>query len=78
MTRMFNDAATWMRLPAGIAVAGGAATVAAALAHVAIIDITGGVAAIAAALRRCRGRRKTQPDPRRSSAGKCPISGRKS
>jgi len=48
MTRMFNDAATWMRLPAGIAVAGGAATVAAALAHVAILDITGGVAAIAA------------------------------
>ncbi len=48
MTRMFNDAATWMRLPAGIAVAGGAATVAAALAHLAILDITGGVAAMAA------------------------------
>ena len=48
MTRMFNDAATWMRLPAGIAVAGGAATVAAALAHIAIVDITGGVAALAA------------------------------
>ncbi len=30
MTRMFDDAAAWMRLPAGIAVAGGAATVAAA------------------------------------------------
>jgi len=48
MTRMFDDATHWMRLPAGIAVAGGAATVAAALAHVAIIDITGSVAAIAA------------------------------
>ena len=48
MTRMFNDAASWMRLPAGIAVAGGAATVAAALAHLAIIDITGSVAAVAA------------------------------
>jgi len=48
MTRMFNDAAAWMRLPAGIAVAGGAATVAAALAHIAIVDITGSVAAVAA------------------------------
>jgi len=48
MTRMFNDAASWMRLPAGIAAVGGAATIAAALAHVAIIGITGGVAAIAA------------------------------
>ena len=48
MTHMFNDAASWMRLPAGIAVAGGAATVAAALAHLAIVDITGSVAALAA------------------------------
>jgi len=48
MTRMFNDAAAWMRLPAGIAVAGGAAAVAAALAHIAVVDITGSVAAIAA------------------------------
>ena len=48
MTRMFNDAAAWMRLPAGIAVAGGAATVAAALAHLAIIDITGVAATLAA------------------------------
>ena len=48
MTRMFNDAASWMRFPAGIAVAGGAATIAAALAHVAVIDITGSVAALAA------------------------------
>jgi small GTP-binding protein len=48
MTRMFNDAATWMRLPAGIAMVGGAATVAAALAHIAIVDITGSVAAVAA------------------------------
>jgi GTPase SAR1 family protein len=49
MTRMFDDAAAWMRLPAGIAVAGGAATIiAATLAHMAIVDITGSVAAIAA------------------------------
>jgi small GTP-binding protein len=47
MTRMFDDAAAWMRLPAGIAVAGGAATIAAALAHLAIIGITGSVAGIA-------------------------------
>jgi small GTP-binding protein len=47
MTRMFDDAATWMRLPAGIAVAGSAATVAAALAHLAIIGITGSVAGVA-------------------------------
>jgi hypothetical protein len=47
MTRMFDDAAAWMRLPAGIAVAGGAATVAAALAHLAIIGITGSVAGVA-------------------------------
>jgi GTPase SAR1 family protein len=48
MTRMFNDAATWMRLPAGIAAGGVAATVAAALAHVAIVDITGSLAAVGA------------------------------
>lgn len=48
MTRMFDDATTWMRFPAGIAVAGGAATIAAVLAHVAIVDITGSVAALAA------------------------------
>jgi GTPase SAR1 family protein len=48
MTRMFDDAATWMRLPAGIAVVGGAATVAAALAHLAIIGIAGSVAGVAA------------------------------
>ncbi|MGA3171377.1 MAG: dynamin family protein [Chthoniobacteraceae bacterium] len=47
MTRMFNDAASWMRLPAGIAAVGGAATVAAALAHVAIVGITGSFAALA-------------------------------
>jgi small GTP-binding protein len=48
MTRMFDDAATWMRLPAGVAVVGGAATIAAALAHVAIIGIMGSVAGVAA------------------------------
>ncbi len=48
MNRMFNDAASWMRLPAVIAGAGGAATVAAALAHIAIVGIAGSVAAVAA------------------------------
>ena len=48
MTRMFNDAASWMRLPVGIAAAGGAVTIAAVLAHLAIVDITGSVAALAA------------------------------
>ena len=45
MTRMFNDAATWMRLPACIAVVAAAATIAAALAnHIAIVDTAGAVA----------------------------------
>ena len=48
MTKMFDDAAAWMRVPAVIAGAGGAATVAAVLAHVAIIGITGSVAGVAA------------------------------
>ena len=49
MTRMFNDAAAWMRVPAGIAVlSGSAAAVAAYLAQAMIFDVTGGVAALAA------------------------------
>jgi GTPase SAR1 family protein len=48
MTRMLDDAASWMRLPAGVAVAGGVATVAAALAHLAILGITGSVAGVGA------------------------------
>jgi small GTP-binding protein len=48
MTRMFDDAAAWMRMPATVAAAGGVATVAAVLAHVAIIGITGSVAAVGA------------------------------
>jgi len=37
-----------MRLPAGVAAVGGAATIAAALAHLAIIPVTGAVAAVGA------------------------------
>jgi len=48
MTRMFDDAAGWMRLPAGIAAIGGAATIGAAIAHLAIIGIAGSVAGVAA------------------------------
>ncbi|HEX4084863.1 MAG TPA: dynamin family protein [Chthoniobacteraceae bacterium] len=49
MTRMFDDAAVWMRVPAGIAVLGGAAAaVAASLAQAMIFDITGTLAAAAA------------------------------
>ena len=48
MTRMFDDAAAWMRLPAIVAGAGAGATIAAALAHLAIIGITGSVAGVAA------------------------------
>ena len=48
MTKAFSSASTWLRLPAGIAAVGGAAAIAAALAHVAIVDVTGTVAAVAA------------------------------
>jgi small GTP-binding protein len=48
MTKMFNDAAAWMRLPGIAAVAGGGATLAALLAHVAIVGIAGSVTAVAA------------------------------
>jgi GTPase SAR1 family protein len=48
MTRMFDDAASWMRPPAVIAVAGGAATIGAFIAHLAIVGIAGSVAAVAA------------------------------
>lgn len=48
MTKAFSDASSWLRVPAGVAALGGAAAIAAALAHIAIVDITGTVAGVAA------------------------------
>ncbi len=48
MTRAFGEASAWLRVPAGIAVLGGATALAAALAHIAIVDVTGTLAGIAA------------------------------
>ncbi len=39
--KLFEDAANWIRVPAGVAAAGGVATVVAILAHSAIVDVTG-------------------------------------
>ena len=46
--RLFSETANWLRVPAGIAAAGGLATLVAALGHVAIVDVTGTVAGVAA------------------------------
>lgn len=48
MTKLFDEAASWMRVPAGVAAVGGAATIAAALAKLAVADVTGTVAVVAA------------------------------
>ena len=45
----FGETARWLRVPAGVAAAGGIFTVIAALAHAAILDVTGTVAGVAAA-----------------------------
>jgi GTPase SAR1 family protein len=45
----FGETARWLRVPAGVAAAGGVFTVIAALAHAAILDVTGTVAGLAAA-----------------------------
>lgn len=50
LDQLFADSGQALRLPAGIAAAGGIATVVAVLAHVAIIDVTGSIAAAAALL----------------------------
>ena len=46
--KLFAETANWLRVPAGIAAAGGLATLVAALGHVAIVDVTGTVAGVAA------------------------------
>jgi hypothetical protein len=49
MQRHFSDAATWLRVPAGMFAAGGiAAAVAGAMANAMILDITGTIAAVGA------------------------------
>jgi GTPase SAR1 family protein len=45
----FGETARWLRIPAGVAAAGGVFTIIAALAHAAILDVTGTVAGLAAA-----------------------------
>ncbi len=50
LERMFRDTATWLRFPAGVAAAGGIATIIAALSSAAVADITGIVAASAAVI----------------------------
>lgn len=46
--KLFEETATWLRVPAGVAAVGGVATLVAALAHVAIVDVTGTIAGVAA------------------------------
>lgn len=48
MSRLFAETAAWLRVPAGVAAVGGIATIAAALAHLAIVDVTGTIAGVAA------------------------------
>ena len=47
LERMFRETATWLRLPVGVAAAGGIATIIAALSSAAVADVTGTVAASA-------------------------------
>jgi GTPase SAR1 family protein len=44
----FGETARWLRVPAGVAAAGGIFTIIAALAHAAVLDVTGTVAGLAA------------------------------
>lgn len=48
MAKMFEETSAWLRLPAGIAAAGGIVTVIAAMSSAAVADVTGVVAASAA------------------------------
>ncbi|MDQ3197757.1 MAG: dynamin family protein [Verrucomicrobiota bacterium] len=47
LEKMFRETATWMRVPAGVAAAGGIVTVIAAMSSAAVADVTGIVAASA-------------------------------
>ncbi len=48
LERMFNETASWLRLPAGLAAAGGIVTIIAAMSSAAVADVTGVLAASAA------------------------------
>lgn len=48
MSKLFSETSTWLRVPAGVAAAGGMATIAAALAHIAILDVTATITGVAA------------------------------
>jgi tRNA U34 5-carboxymethylaminomethyl modifying GTPase MnmE/TrmE len=48
--KLFEETAQWLRVPAGVAAAGGLATLVAVLAHVAVVDVTGSIAGAAAVL----------------------------
>ncbi|MDQ6861237.1 MAG: dynamin family protein [Verrucomicrobiota bacterium] len=50
LSRMFSESAAWLRLPAGVAAAGGIATILAAMISASVADVTGIIAASAAAL----------------------------
>ena len=45
---LFGETARWLRVPTGVAAAGGIAAVIAALTHTALLDVTGTVAGLAA------------------------------
>jgi hypothetical protein len=48
LARMFRETAAWLRLPAGVAAAGGIVTVIVAMSSAAVADVTGVLAASAA------------------------------
>ncbi len=50
LERMFRETATWLRLPAGVAAAGGIVAIIAAMTSAAVADVTGIVAASAAVI----------------------------
>ena len=50
LARMFRETAAWLRLPAGVAAAGGIVTVIVAMSSAAVADVTGVLAASAAVI----------------------------
>jgi hypothetical protein len=65
---LFGETTRWLRIPTGVAAAGGVFTIIAALTHTAILDVTGtlaGVAALTGTLYAVFRRRKTLREYRR-------------
>lgn len=65
---LFGETTRWLRIPTGVAAAGGVFTIIAALTHTAILDVTGtlaGVAALTGTLYAVMRRRKTLREYRR-------------